>query len=154
ADVAGDARDVGEALAVAHSRYESRIAGVYPLPRWLPTPGNRRLLRAVARLDEVVYRFIAQRREGDAGRHDLLSLLLRARDEEGGQMTDQQLRDEAMTLFLAGHETTALALTWTGYLLAQHPEAHGRLLEELRSVLGGRAPSAADLPRLAFTEHV
>jgi cytochrome P450 len=154
ADVAGDARDVGEALAVAHSRYESRIVGVYPLPRWLPTPGNRRLFRAIARLDEVVYRFIAQRRGGDAGRRDLLSLLLHARDEEGGQMTDQQLRDEAMTLFLAGHETTALALSWTGYLLAQHPEAHGRLLEELRSVLGGRSPAAADLPRLEFTEQV
>jgi cytochrome P450 len=154
ADVAGDARDVGEALTVAHASYERRIAGVYPWPRWLPTPGNRRLLRAAACLDEIIYRFIAQGRQGGTDRHDLLSLLLHARDEEGGRMTDQQVRDEAMTLFLAGHETTALALTWTGYLLAQHPEAHDRLLDELRAVLGGRAPSAADLPRLAFTEQV
>src|SRR5262249_18789533 len=77
-----------------------------------------------------------------------------ARDEEGGRMTDQQLRDEAMTLFLAGHETTALALTWTGYLLAQHPEVHDRLLAELREVLGDRAPAAADLPPLRLTEQV
>jgi cytochrome P450 len=154
ADVAGDAPEVGEALRVALARYDKRIGGIYPLPAWLPTPGNRRLLRAVRRLDEVIYRFIRERRESGADRRDVLSLLLRARDEEGGRMTDRQLRDEAMTLFLAGHETTALALTWTGYLLAQHPPAHDRLLEELRAVLGGRAPEAADLPRLPFTEHV
>jgi cytochrome P450 len=142
------------ALTVAHASYERRIAGVYPLPRWLPTPGNRRLLRAAARLDEIIYRFIAQRRQSGGDRHDLLSLLLHARDEDGGRMTDKQLRDEAMTLFLAGHETTALALTWTGYLLARHPDVHTRLLDELRAVLGGRSPAAADLPRLVFTEQV
>jgi cytochrome P450 len=155
ADVAGDAPEVGAALAVALARYERRIGGIYPVPHWLPTPGNRRLLRAVARLDEIVYRFIRQRRHSRAERDDLLSLLLHARDEDdGSRMTDRQLRDEAMTLFLAGHETTALALTWAGYLLALHPEVHDQLLGELGAVLGGRAPTAADLPRLTYTEHV
>src|SRR5262249_32648140 len=95
------------------------------------------------------------RRACSEQRDDLLSLLLHARDEDdGGQMTDGQLRDEAMTPFLAGHETTALALTWTGYLLAQHPEAEEKLRAELAAALGGRAPAVADLPRLVFTERV
>jgi cytochrome P450 len=154
ADVAGDAPEVGQALAVALARYERRIGGLYPVPVWLPTPGNRRLRRAVGRLDDIIFRFIRQRRESGSDRTDVLSLLLHARDEDGSRMTDRQVRDEAMTLFLAGHETTALALTWTGYLLAQHPEVHDRLMVELREVLGDRAPAAGDLPRLRFTEHV
>jgi cytochrome P450 len=154
ADVAGDAPEVGEALTVALARYEKRIGGIYPTPVWLPTPGNRRLLRAVRRLDDIIFRFIRERRASGSDRNDVLSLLLHARDEDGSRMTDQQLRDEAMTLFLAGHETTALALTWTGYLLALHPEVHDRLLAELREVLGDRVPAAADLRRLRFTEHV
>jgi cytochrome P450 len=155
ADVAGDAPEVGQALTVALASYETRIGGLYPMPRWLPTAGNRRLHQAAGRLDEIIYRFIRQRRESGTERNDLLSLLLHARDEDDGSgMTDQQVRDEAMTLFLAGHETTALALTWTGYLLAQHPDVYDRLLAELRSVLGGRAPTAADVPRLTFTEHL
>jgi cytochrome P450 len=155
ADVAGDAPEVGAALAVALNRYERRIGGIYPVPLWLPTRGNRRLLAAARRLDDVLYRFIRERRDSRAERSDLLSILLHARDEDdGSRMTDRQLRDEAMTLFLAGHETTALALTWTCYLLARHPEVHDRLLAELTAVLGGRAPTAADLPRLSFTERV
>jgi len=121
--------------------------------RYLLLPVYLPLLRAVRQLDEIVYAIIAQRRsKGDAG--DLLSMLLAVRDEDGSSMTDQQLRDEAMTFLLAGHETTALALSWTWYLLSQHPEAEQRLHQELQQVLDGRAPTAADLPQLSYTEAV
>jgi cytochrome P450 len=108
----------------------------------------------VRRLDAIVYRMIEQRRRRREERDDLLSLLLHAQDEDGSRMTDQQLRDETMTLFLAGHETTALALTWTWYLLAQHPEVETKLLDEWQRVLGGWPPTAADVPRLRYTERV
>jgi cytochrome P450 len=125
------------------------------LPEWVPTPTNLRLRRAVRRLDAILYGIIQARRAQGGGGDDFLSLLLHARDEDdGSHMTDRQLRDEAMTLFLAGHETTALALSWAWYLLANHPEVEERLLAELRAVLGGRPPAVADLPRLRYTEQV
>jgi cytochrome P450 len=109
--------------------------------------------RAVRRLDRVLYDLIEQRRT--AGTHDdLLAILLHARHEDGGGMTDKQLRDEAMTLFLAGHETTALALTWAWHLLARHTDVYDALQDELKTVLAGRTPTVADLPRLQYTEHV
>src|SRR5205814_2528755 len=127
----------------------------------LPTPGNVRLRRVVRQLDEIIYGFIRRRRCGTvsdrattAERKDLLSILLHARDEGGGRMTDRQLRDEAMTLFLAGHETTALTLSRRWYLLARHPRAEAELVSEWRSVLGGRTPTADDLHRLPYTEAV
>jgi cytochrome P450 len=123
--------------------------------RWLPTPGNRRYRRAGKELNAVVYEVIAQRRaDGPTDGDDLLSRLLTARDEDGSQMTDQQLRDELVTLFLAGHETTAVALAFTFYLLAQHPAAEARLVAELDEVLHGQAPTAAHVPRLRYTEGV
>jgi cytochrome P450 len=98
---------------------------------------------------------IADRRRSPGDRLDLLSILLQAQDaEDGSRMTDRQVRDEAMTLFLAGHETTAVALSWTWYLLAQHPEVDARLADELRVVLAGRPPTVADLPTLRYTEMV
>jgi cytochrome P450 len=154
ADVAGDAADIGAALADALASFDVRISSWFPLPYWVPTPTNRRLVRAVKRLDEIVYRIINERRASGEDKGDLLSMLLHAQDDEGGAMSDKQLRDETMTLFLAGHETTALALTWTFYLLAQNPYAEGKLREELAEVLGGRAPTVADLPRLRYAEHV
>jgi cytochrome P450 len=109
----------------------------------------------VRQLDAIIYGFIKQRRAGGADKGDLLSLLLQARDEDdGSHMSDQQLRDEALTLFLAGHETTALTLAWTWFLLAQHPEAQARLAAEVDDVLHGRPPEVADLPRLHYTEMV
>jgi cytochrome P450 len=109
--------------------------------------------RAVRRLDKVLYALIDRRRT--AGTHDdLLALLLHARDEDGARMTDKQLRDEAMTLFLAGHDTTALTLTWAWYLLAQHPAVYDALQDELKAVLGGRPPTDADVPRLTYTDRV
>src|SRR5207237_376252 len=113
--------------------------------------------RARARLDRVIYRIIEERRQRGEDRGDLLSMLLFSVDEEGDRagMTDEQLRDEAMTLFLAGHETTANALTWAWYLLAQNAEAEKELHAELDRVLeGGRPPTAEDLPALRYTEMV
>jgi cytochrome P450 len=154
ADVANEARDVGVALEVALNSFVRRLFRAFPLPHWVPTPANIRLKRAVRRLDEIVYSMIRDRRSRGDERDDLLSRLLRAQDEDGSRMTDKQLRDEMMTLFLAGHETTAIALSWMWYLLSQHPEAEARLLAELRTVLGDRSPTVADLPRLRYAEGV
>jgi cytochrome P450 len=154
ANVAAEAHDVGIAVETVLSSYVARVGKLFLLPEWVPTPTNVRLQRAARRLDEILYRIINQRRTAGQERNDLLSMLLHAQDEDGTQMTDRQLRDEAMTLFLAGHETTALALSWTWYALAQNPEVEDQLVAELRRVLGGRAPVVADLPRLRYTERV
>jgi cytochrome P450 len=154
-DVSGDAAEVGEAMRVLQRCFLALFTSAVPVPPWLPTRTNLRLRRAVRRLDAIIYRLIAERRAGGGDRGDLLSLLLHARDEDdGGGMTDKQVRDEAMTLFLAGHETTALNLAWAWYLLATHPDVEARLVGEWRQVLGGRRPTIDDLPRLRFTEHV
>jgi cytochrome P450 len=128
----------------------------------IPTPTRKRHFRAVAELDRIVYALIARGREklkgaeanADGGAKDLLTLLLTARDDDGNSMSDQQLRDEVITLLLAGHETTALNLSWTWYLLAQHPEVEEKLHAELDAVLAGRPPSASDLPKLQYTDRV
>jgi cytochrome P450 len=138
------------ALAIIHERFRRLVQW----PEWVPLPSHRRLKRALAHLDALIYDFIRQGRARSEPGDDLLSMLLRAQDEDGSRMTDIQLRDEAMTLFLAGHETTALTLSWTWYLLASHPEVETKLASEWQTVLGGRAPTAEDVPRLAYTEHV
>jgi cytochrome P450 len=125
----------------------------------LPTPMRARHFRAVDEINRVVYSLIARGREklksGEiTGAKDLLTLLLTARDDDGNSMSDQQLRDEVITLLLAGHETTALNLSWSWYLLAQHPEAEAKLHAELARVLGDRPPCAADLPNLQYTDQV
>jgi cytochrome P450 len=162
AEVGSEAKAVAEAMEVFQANFLSRFNSLIPLPLWIPTPANLRMRRAVNCLDEILFRIIAQRRrelpspsgKGE-GPGDLLSLLLQARDEHGGGgMDDKQLRDEAMTLFLAGHETTALTLSWAWYLLAQHPLAEQRLLSEIDAVLQGRTPTVDDWPRLKFTEMV
>ena len=154
AEIAGDAEDVGEALEVAMDRFSSQGSLVRALDNYLPTPGWLRLKRAAARLDRLIYGMIEQKRKSNRAGDDLLSMLLAARDEDGSHMTDKQLRDEALTLFLAGHETTALALSWTFYLLGQNPEVETRLADEVRSVLAGREPGAADVTRLQYTGQV
>ena len=138
------------ALAIIHGRFRRLIQW----PDWVPLPSNRRLKRALTQLDAFIYDFIRQGRARTEPGDDLLSMLLRAQDEDGSRMTDIQLRDEAMTLFLAGHETTALTLSWTWYLLARHPEVEAKLVAEWQTVLGGRMPVADDVPRLTYTEHV
>ncbi|HEX5506406.1 MAG TPA: cytochrome P450 [Thermomicrobiales bacterium] len=155
-DIARDAGGVGAALTTVLERFATRSRGLgFLLPAWLPTPGNRRNRRAIARLDAIIYGIIARRRAAGEDRGDVLTLLLGARDAgDGGALTDRQVRDELMTLLLAGHETTASALAWTWYLLAQHPEVDARLAAELSAALGGRAPTVADRPRLGYAERV
>ena len=125
-----------------------------PLARYLPTPRMISFRRAVARMDNTVYNIIAQHRANKTDSGDLLSTLIAARDEDGSRMSDKQLRDEVLTFLIAGHETTALALTWTWHLLAQHPDIEKKLHQELDGVLGGRVPQFSDLPRLTYTERV
>lgn len=156
ADVEQDAKEIGSALRevlLAMNRMSSPFANL--LDR-LPLPSNRRTAEGIRTLDRIVYRMIAERRASGEDRGDLLSMLLAARDEEGDGrgMSDKQLRDEVMTIFLAGHETTAVALTWTWYLLSQNPEAEEKLHAELAEVLGGQAPAPQDLPRLTYTRRV
>jgi cytochrome P450 len=120
----------------------------------LPLPVNRRFWRALGELDALVYRIIADRRRGARDEPDLLSMLLSARDEEtGARMTDEQLRNEVMTMLLAGHETTSLALSWTYYLLARHPDVERAMVDEIDRVVGGRRPSFADLEQLVRTRR-
>jgi cytochrome P450 len=158
AEVGEDAEIIERAMQVILPHTFGRLGRVLNWPDWLPTPQNRRFRRALGSIDDVVYRIIDQHRlaqkTGQPDR-DLLSMLLRVRDEAtSGGFTDEQLRNETITLLLAGHETTANALTWTFYLLSQHPGAESRLQEEISNVLGGRAPMLEDLPRLAFTKRV
>jgi cytochrome P450 len=156
ADVSDEARAIGDAAETATEFFGRRMQSLLQLvPLWFPTPANVRARRAIGRLDQLVYRIIADRRRSAQDRGDLLSILLQARDaDDGSRMTDQQVRDEVLTLFLAGHETTAGALSWTWYLLAQHPEVEARLADELGAILGGRPPTVADLPALRYTEMV
>jgi len=155
ADVSGEADEIGLALTNAMHLFLRTSSPLYPVLARLPLPSNRRYALAQKRLDQTVYRMIAEHHSG-AGREDLLGMMLAAQDVEGGSgsMTDLQLRDESMTIFLAGHETTAVATTWTWYLLAQHPKVQEELRAELRRVLGGRLPSFEDLPRLVYTRQV
>jgi cytochrome P450 len=127
-----------------------------PFPPFsLPTPRNRRAQQAIGMLDQVVYSIINERCQHNTDTGDLLSMLLLARDEETGQgMNDRQVRDEVMTLLTAGHETTANALTWTWYLLAQHPDVERRLHDELNELLGGRLPTVDDLAHLSSTRMI
>lgn len=147
---------VGKAMDVVMHRYSNALTMVFPLLGRLPLPSNLRFEKAKRSLDEIVYGFIEKRRRlgsDDPGR-DLLGMLLSARDEDGGAMSDLQLRDELITLFLAGHETTALLLSYTFILLSQHPDVLSRLRAELRAVLGDRAPTVADVPKLRYCESV
>jgi cytochrome P450 len=153
-DVAS-ADEVREDLSSIIALFPRFSLPLFGLIQKLPLPSNTRFNRALARMDALVYRIIAERQRDPSDRGDLLSMLLLARDEEsGGRMSDRQLRDEVITLLLAGHETTSNALTWTWYLLSQNPEVEGRWREELRSVLGERAATALDLPALRYTEMV
>lgn len=155
ADVEAEATAIGAAITTLMERWPRLMSPLYPLLKRLPLPSNRRLAQAGARLDGTIRQMINERRASGEDRGDLLSMLLLAQDEEGGGgMTDKQVRDEAMTLFLAGHETTANALTWTWYLLSQHPQVEARLHAELDHVLAGRLPPADDVPRLAYARMV
>jgi len=156
AEVGGEADEIGAALTALVDLFPTLMNPLAPLLLKLPIPSTLRFRRAVERLDRTIYAIIDERRASGADRGDLLSMLLLAQDVEGdgGGMTDRQLRDEAMTLFLAGHETTANALAWTWYLLGLHPAVADALHAHLDDVLGDRLPAAADYPRLQFVEMV
>ena len=155
ADVSGDAHEAIQAANVLMADFGARLQSFNVIPFWMPTPRNVRSRRAIRRLDTLILRIIADRRARGGDRGDLLSMLLDAQDaDDGSRMTSRQVRDEVITMFLAGHETTAVALSWIWYLLATHPEVEARLAGELRDVLAGRAPAVADLPRLRYAAMV
>jgi cytochrome P450 len=155
AEVGGDSADIRAAMETLMRAFVVRTARLISPPHWLPTPMNVRVEQAIRRLERLLLSIIAERRKSGEDRGDLLSMLLRAQDEESGRrMSDSQLRDEMMTLFMAGHETTANTLAWAWFLLSGHPEAEARLHSELEQVLCGRSPTVADLPHLPYTESV
>jgi cytochrome P450 len=157
ADLGAEANRIGQAVSTGIIESNRRMFSFPEIPFWIPTPANRRFLDARAVLDEVVQRMITNRRQSGnpAAHNDLLSMLIEAQDEATGErMSDQQLRDEVLTIFVAGHETTANALSWAWYLLSRNPAVRTKLRHELDQVLGGRTPTMADLPNLRYTAMV
>ena len=149
-DDLGDHEGVDQSLKEAIDLLTARLDATFTLPMWFPAPANIKLRRAIAHVKGLIDDFIARGRSRPLG-NDLLSTMIMAQREDGTRMTDQQLRDEAMTLYLAGYETTALTLTWSWYLLSQHPDAERKLVDEWARVLGGRPPKADDLAALPYT---
>jgi cytochrome P450 len=164
---------VGAAIDVLMEDFVYRLGNLAPIPKWVPTPWNRRVKRKIAELDQLIYGIIADRRSGQLRSpplrgglpsatesrttgSDLLSRMMQSQDADadGGGMSDRQLRDEVITLLSAGHETTATALAWTWYLIAKHPPVEARLGAELQNILVGRAPTVDDVPRLQYAEHI
>ncbi len=156
ARIVQEAEQLGPAVAELQEETHRRQFVLIDLPEWVPLPSLRRAREARKTIEQVVTRIIAARRRSDVSAHDdLLSMLMNAKDADTGEsMDDAQLRDEVRTIFLAGHETTSNALTWTWYLLARNPAAASKLRAELDDVLGGRLPTVDDLPQLAYTKMV
>ncbi|HUI95003.1 MAG TPA: cytochrome P450 [Xanthobacteraceae bacterium] len=153
-DVSDDTAAVRRLMDIV-VRMPVSMLDLFGLPQWLPRGKTAPLRHAIVAFDTLVARFLAERRADPAERNDLLAMLLAARDPETGEgMSDKQLRDEVLTIFMAGHETTANALAWVWFLLAQHPDAEARLHDELDRVLGGRMPGFADLAALKWTRMV
>src|SRR6476660_1885002 len=151
---AGDRQRISGTLKLAFELMNVRLRRIFKLPLWVPTPANLRLRGAVGELDRTVEGFIASGRSRRDVGDDLLSRLLVAQHEDGTRMSDLQLRDEAMTLYLAGHETTALTLAWSWYLLSQNPNGENKLVAEWQDVLAGATPTADQLHRLPYTAAV
>ncbi|RMF78257.1 MAG: cytochrome P450 [Chloroflexi bacterium] len=149
-DASGDAMVVNEAMTI----FQRMMNDVDIFPHWLPTPKHLRQRRALREIDAIIYGMIRERRAAQEDRGDLLSMLLMASDDDDTGMTDKQVRDEAVTLFIAGHETTANALNWTWYLLAQNPAVEAKLHAEIDATLKGQPPTLDDLKRLPYTEMV
>jgi cytochrome P450 len=153
-DDPGDREHFSDTLRIAFDLMNERLRQIVKIPLRVPTPANRRLRRAVAELNQTVEKFIAAGRSRERPGDDLLSRLVFVRHEDGTRMSDRQLRDEAMTLYLAGHETTALTLAWIWYLLSQNPNVEGKLLSEWQRVLRGATPTTTHLPKLTYTSAV
>ncbi len=154
ADVFTETDELGAAMTVATEYISHSLSTLFPPPYSWPLPRNRRTHKAVQVLRNRISRFIDERRNNPTERNDFLSILLQARDEDGNPMSDEQLMAECLTLFGAGHETTATALSWTWYLLCQHPESYQKVQQEVDSVLQGRTPTYADLARLPYCLQV
>lgn len=158
ADVGPEAREIDQAMRVILPFTFERLGRIWNWPVWVPTPSNRRFQGALKQVDRTVFRLIAEHRGSllaGAMPRDLLDMLLTVRDDETGEgLSDRQLRNETTTFLLAGHETTANALTWTFHLLGQHPDIAAEVHNEARTVLNGRAPTLDDLPRLSLTRRV
>ena len=156
ADIADGSEDVARAMEILLVSFTERVNRLVKLPTWVPVPSNLKFRRAIGVVDATLETIIADRRRTGEDRGDLLSMLLHAQDTEGdgSGMTDRQLRDEAVTLFMAGHETTANTLAWVWYLLSRNPDAESALHAELDEVLDGRPPEVSDLPRLVYTDRV
>ncbi|HYT91521.1 MAG TPA: cytochrome P450 [Gemmataceae bacterium] len=154
-DITGEADEIGRAFRTAFAYVSRRMNSPPLIPTWFPTPRNLAFARARRLLNRVVLGLIAARRRAASRPDDLLTLLLAAQDEESGAgMTDQQVKDEALTLLTAGHETVGAALSWTWYLLGQHPQIQADLYDEIRGKLQGRSPTLDDLPGLPLTKAV
>ncbi len=155
ANVDNESDEVGQAMTTIIEMFDYLLIPFSELLEKLPLPQSNRFKKSKETLDEVIYSIIDERRKSGEDKGDLLSMLLLAQDEEDGRgMTDEQVRDEALTLFLAGHETTANAMTWTFYLLSQNPEKAAKLHEELDQILNGKTPSLEDVANLKYTEAV
>jgi cytochrome P450 len=148
--------ELGSAVAALSEIFMHEVQAPLLLPDWLPLPSKARKRRAIRSLNETIDRIIRERRASGVDRNDLLSMLLLAVDEEGDRrgMSDRQARHEAMTLFIAGHDTTAAALTWIGYILSTQPDVAERATCELDAALAGRPPAYDDLPRMSYLEQV
>ncbi len=155
ANVEDEAAEVGKAMTTIVSMFNFLLFPFSEYLEMLPLPPVRKLKHARQTLDEVIYKIIETRRASGEDTGDLLSMLLLAQDEETGEaMDDKQIRDECLTLFLAGHETTANALVWTFYLLSQNPEVEAKFHRELDRVIGDRPLTAEDYPNLKYTEQI
>ncbi|MCC6614676.1 MAG: cytochrome P450 [Anaerolineae bacterium] len=150
-DIASEAHTFGDALTTFQEMSNNQSVMI---PAWVPTPLELRTRRALREVNDIIYGLIRERKTAKDDRGDLLSMLIDARDDDGRGMTDEEIRDELVTLFMAGHETTANTMNWTWYLLAQHPEVEAKLHSELDAVLAGRAPTLSDLRQLPYTEMV
>lgn len=153
AEAGDESAELGAAMTTLFKVVDQRLQTLLDAPHWMPTARNRELWKARERIDQIVLRIIDERRKSGEDRGDLLSMLLLAQDGSD-QMSDQQVRNEALTIFGAGHETTTVAMTWTWYLLSQHPEVEARLHEEVDRVLGDQPPTLADLQHMPYSEMV
>ncbi|NJM17799.1 MAG: cytochrome P450 [Richelia sp. SM1_7_0] len=151
-----DMDTIERAIKITLKQFDTHSTNLllFLLPDWIPTPDNLRFHNAVKQIDTIIYRLIQEHRASGQETDDLLSMLLNLQAEDGTRMSDKQVRDEVMTFILAGHETTALVLSWAWYLLAKHPEVEAKLITELQTVLAGRTPDLSDLRQLRYTEWV
>lgn len=151
-DVTAESQKLGQAIVTAMAYVTNFF--FFPFVAYLPVPPTIRYRQAVARLNDTIYRMIDERRQSGEDRGDLLSMLIQTRDADGSALSDEQIRDEVMTTFIAGHESTANALSWAFYLLTTHPQEYARLEAEADTALEGRTPRVADIAKLPYTQQV